>query len=541
MQLITVLPSALNEFVKLTAAKPTEANRLKRLARYMLGKYRSEEIPLDQDIEISAEHFRQQLDTQYLGDLKKFKAAGVIVSNEQYTPGMRSESGERLTLGQCKKYRFAPQYVFTDPDLVTITEKRKARFNTADPLIQATVPLLARLTLTLSAAGLRAYVRELVTDQFIRERCKVGEEIGQGFHYLAGDPIPKDLKLLLHIARRSGLELIQYREKCYLAPLDQFIARRVAETRTNYLDTLIRLKEIRKRPNIFCARNATNRRLDTNLTNIASVLLPLIRLDGERLVSIDLATSQFTILAHVIEQSFEAINNLGNENKLEKTLMCRTAKSPSKGLGSEIDLSTRTSPSFIDKEIISTINVTKFIEKSDEKCGVTCSIPSDLREFIDLTKSGIFYDRFADLLSADSGRTYTRYEAKKMMFITLFSAHRYNPSEKQLLAHYYPSLVTWTNEFKKLSIKYRLADGLPPAEARDKGNAALAVLLQNIESGIFIDQILARLLREGFRLFTKHDSILCKESDLDRVRAIVTQELDGAFGVGGYQLKIETV
>ena len=541
MKLQTALPGALAEFIRRAAKTKTAESKLTRLARYILGKYRSAEIPLDEPIEISVEHFRRQIGTHYLNDLNVFRAGGVIVSSRSYTVGTRNDRGERLTLGKCKTHHFAPEYVCSDPEIVTFNEQARARFDMTDPVIRSTVPILARLKLTLSETELRRYVKELVTDQYIRNRCRINEEIPPGYHYLKNDPVPKELKFLLHIARRSGLDLIQYREKCYLASADQFIERRVYDTRQNYLDALLRIKESRKRPALYCARNATNTRLDTNLTNLKSELLEIVRLDGERLGSIDLSNSQPVLLAHVIEQSFEYVNSLGNRNKLEKNLMCAPAKRTSYLKEQEKGLSTEFHQQSTDKEIISTINVTHFSKKNPENEDITCSIPNDLREYIELTKSGKFYEKFAELLSAEGGQVYTRAEAKRILFLTLFSAHRYNPPEKQLLARHYPSLVLWTNEFKRLSIAYKIAEGIPANVARDQGNARLAVMLQTIEAAIFIDTILERLLSEGFRCFTKHDSFLCKLSDLSKVTAIVTQELDDVLGAGEYQLKIETV
>jgi hypothetical protein len=539
MQLQTALPLRLAEFIRQAAKTKTEESRLTRLARYILGKYRYNQIPLEEPIEISAEHFRRQFDTQYIKELSIFRNAGVIVSSNTYTVGKRSAQGERLTLGKCKTHYFAPHFVFGDPEIVSFSEAARARFEMNDPVIRATVPLLARLKLTLSETELKRYVCDFVTRDYIRSRCRVNDEIAQGYHYLKNDKIPKDLALLRLSAERSGLDVIQYREKCYLAPLDQFIERRVYDTRANYLDALLRIKESRKRPAIYCARNDRNRRLDTNLTNLKNELLELIRLDGERLVSIDLKNSQPLLLTHLIEQSFEYVNAQNDKNILEKNVMRRASNDYVPLITEYIYLRENTNKLLTLREIISIINVTKFSQKSAKNGHITYSLPGDLREFCELTKNGKFYERFALLLGSEGKKIYTRNEAKKILFLTLFSAHRYNPEEKKLLAKYYPSLVIWTNEFKRLSIAYNAGEGKTGAEIRERGNAQLAVILQTIESGIFIDRILARLLSEGFRVFTKHDSVLCKESDLSKVSDIVIQELDQALGAGAYQIKIE--
>jgi hypothetical protein len=126
-----------------------------------------------------------------------------------------------------------------------------------------------------------------------------------------------------------------------------------------------------------------------------------------------------------------------------------------------------------------------------------------------------------------------------MMFLMLFSARGYNPPEKRLLAKHFPSLVLFANEFKRLMSGFYEGDGWEYHMAKDKGNAALAVILQQLESAIFIDCILTRLLKSGYRVFSKHDSILCKESDVEAVTAIVREELNRELGIDSYALKTE--
>ncbi len=179
-----------------------------------------------------------------------------------------------------------------------------------------------------------------------------------------------------------------------------------------------------------------------------------------------------------------------------------------------------------------------FSRKAGKKSDVTDYKPTDLDLFKKSTKQGTFYEDFQQILK-DQGQDYTRAEIKRMMFLLLFSARGYNPPEKRLLAKHFPSLVLFANEFKRLMLGFYEGDGLEPNQAKDKGNASLAVTLQRIESAIFIDCILTRLLKSGYRVFTKHDSILCKESDVAAVTAIVREELNRELGFGAYTLKTE--
>ena len=163
---------------------------------------------------------------------------------------------------------------------------------------------------------------------------------------------------------------------------------------------------------------------------------------------------------------------------------------------------------------------------------------SDLEEFKTATRAGNFYETFQQILKND-GQEYTRAEVKRMMFLLMFSAAGYNPAEKKLLAKYYPNLVCFANEFKRAFTDFYISEGMNYHEAKDKGNASLAVTLQQIESVIFIDCILTRLLKMGYRVFSKHDSILCKESDVPAVEAVVREVLDRELGIGTYTLKTE--
>ena len=552
MLLKSTLPNSLAEWIESEAQGSRDKDKLLRVALYMYRKYLWERLPFEEPIEISVEHWRGAIGTHYLPYLKRFKAAGIIQpvrrpdGREYYSPPPDGSDGDRL--GHCKRYFFNPQAIFTEAAIVEYNERAKKQFS-GEYTVRESVKLLSKIRLAISSDKIPSFVRELVTPEYIRERLKIGEEIPEGFYFYSfigpGGQVtpkkprrkesPRSREFLLEIASRNGAELMLYRERCYIGESRAFIRRRVEQTRAAYTEALIRLKEIRKRPNITCSRNATNSRLDTNLTNIKSGLLGLVRLDGERLVSIDLSNSQFTILAHLIELGLKYWAHLEEKHFSENHKVSREIAAARAGLAPyELvkDIN-------IFKETISHITVTHFLSKSTDKSLTTASLPSDLNEFINLTKNGQFYEKLAELMSADEKKAVTRGEAKKAMFLTAFSAHRYNPRPKQLLAEHYPSLVLFMNEFKKAMIGFYEGDGIDQGEARKQGNASLAVMLQAIESRIFIDGILTKLLRAGYRVFTKHDSVLCRESDSKAVEAIVRSELDAYLGAGNYRLKTE--
>jgi len=549
MQLVTVLPKGIAHAIGTNAKDRRQVDRAIKIMKYILGKYIHNEIDFDSPIEISREHFRKQIGTDYLRDLQVLCKAGIVSTNHAYTmPKRDRNTGEQIAKGQCKRYELNRDLVFTDPELFTYNETAKKLFDDSF-VVRQTVNLLARLTVTIDARNLNRVVTDLVTPKYILDRCKINDQIPGGAYQVKGTKHPISLARILEIAKRNRQDAILYRDHVYLTATAQWISDRVKDTRFVYLRSLQNLKDIRQRPNIYCKRNNTNQRLDTNLTNLKSEFIKYLRLDGERLVSIDLRNSQFTILARLIEVGqlySQSLDNkyFGEEKVKDNFNISETfaaAKCPSDrslvfygSLPGEPPLS---SYKHI-REVLSIINATGFNQKKGKKSDVTDYKPTDLELFKKSTKQGTFYDDFQQILK-DEGQDYTRDEIKRMMFLLLFSARGYNPPEKRLLAKHFPSLVLFANEFKRLMSGFYEGDGLEYHMAKDEGNAALAVTLQRIESAIFIDCILTRLLKSGYRVFTKHDSILCKESDVEAVTAIVREELDRELGIGAYTLKTE--
>ena len=549
MQLVTVLPKGIAYAIETNAKDRREAERLTRLTKYILGKYIADGIDFDSPIEISKAHFSNQVGSHYLRDLQVLRNADIVLSDDKYTlPKTDPKTGEQLAKGQCKRYQLNRDLVFSDPELVTYDEKAKKLFS-SEYVVKETVPLIAQLTVTIDARNLKRVVTDLVTRQYVLDRCKINDQIPGGAYQVKGTKHPISLARILEIAKQNRQDAILYRDRVYLATTEQWISDKVDQTRLIYLDALVKLKHIRQRPNIYCKRNDKNQRLDTNLTNLKSEFIQYLRLDGERLVSIDLCNSQFTILARLIEVGQLYAQSLDNKyfgkelvnNNLNISETFAAAKCPSErslvfygSLPGEPPLSSYQQI----REILSIINVNHFSRKTGQKSDVTDYKPTDLELFKKSTKQGTFYEDFQQILK-DQGQDYTRAEIKRMMFLLLFSARGYNPPEKRLLAKHFPSLVLFANEFKRLMSGFYEGDGLEYHMAKDEGNAALAVTLQRIESAIFIDCILTRLLKSGYRVFTKHDSILCKESDVAAVTAIVREELDRELGIGAYTLKTE--
>jgi hypothetical protein len=572
VQLITVLPTGIVGAIDAIATTKHQLGRFVKLLSYMLGKCLADKVDFDTPLEISKEHFRNQVGVHYLKDLQALCEAKIVTTNHEYTlPKTNQHTGEKIAQGQCKRYSFNQDLVFTSPDFVAYHEKTSKQFDTSF-VVRETVNLLARLSHIVDLRNLKRIVFENVNRDYVLERCKVDSAIPQGNYQIKGTKQIRSLAYILELATKNNQNAILYNKEIHLAELETWVSKTQNQIRTAHMEANIKLKNIRQRHNVYCKRNDRNRRLDTNLTNLKANSTPTsndgyfqyLRLDGERLWSIDKCNSQFTLLAKVIEiwQNANNQNFTNGQFKENSNLIgtCEAAKSSGDCFKDCRDKSKVSFNKYSYQHIIDSIpyiNVAHIHQKTGKKTAVTncnsnslCSQKkstkhsteklnmSDLEEFKTATRAGNFYETFQDILKSE-GQNYTRGQVKKMMFQTLFSAASYNPAEKQLLAKHFPNLVGFTNEFKRAWRDFYVDDGKDYNTARQLGKASLAVTLQQIESAIFIDCILTRLLKSGYRVFTKHDSILCKESDAAAVTAIVREELNRELGIGAYTLKTE--
>lgn len=144
------------------------------------------------------------------------------------------------------------------------------------------------------------------------------------------------------------------------------------------------------------------------------------------------------------------------------------------------------------------------------------SFSLDMEAFITECRECNLYEFVGEKLSL------SRREAKSACFEIFFSDPKYVNASKLMVSSLFPETVKWIDDFKLLN-----------------GYKAFPVMLQRIESHIFIDNILKELLYRGLPVLTKHDSVLCKQCDINKVRRIVSEHLDIWLGQGCYEIKVE--
>lgn len=256
----------------------------------------------------------------------------------------------------------------------------------------------------------------------------------------------------------------------------------------------------------FFKRNTTNKRLDSNLTNINKCMRFAIQGD---FVTIDLKNSQPLILSLLFKNLFNEIQgnkNIINENYNNTKIQNKTLLKSMQSLCSL----------FSCENIIKTFGNHVFSEFSKTHNFYKNSKYMSFSSFFNSCLDGTFYNRFIDFFCYDL----TRDDVKKIMFSVMFSKNKTDKNfipykkEKDLFSSIYPDISALITILKK------------------NDNSLLPILLQTIESKIFIDIICPLLYENGITpAFTIHDSVVVDAKDFDKSLEIIKNIFNDIFGV----------
>jgi hypothetical protein len=208
--------------------------------------------------------------------------------------------------------------------------------------------------------------------------------------------------------------------------------------------------------------------------------------EGKLLISIDLSCSQPFLLLALLNENFYKENNFNiTESVWQKLQKVKDLVEP---------------------------YINQYLSENDE----------ELERYRDMVIKGVLYDKMIKLCDKDVNRD----QIKEVLF-TIFYSSNYSKNE---------NTVNDKEIFKKLFPKiFGLIEILKKYE-----HNILAIILQSIESEIFLNRISKRITNEksNVPIFTIHDSIIVVENQKDYVKEIVYDEIFKAIGFAP-TLKIE--
>jgi hypothetical protein len=517
---VAVLPTKLvKEIESLGLSDLLKARAFKAIGLIM-KRCLNEEGSLDRFTGIPVEYWKKVLGAKYERVLFPLEFNVIIQRPKSYS----------TKWNVCKKCRINPELLNDDSITVSFEDDKKEKDNSYE--CKETRKVLRELQLDFRNAQIdvetyiqtRGFLEKVKFDVDIADskNLQVWTKADDGEwdkHFYSRD-------LAIMYARQAGKMLIQEKQEIFIEYKNVFLHNKRVQIRYSYIGALERFKN----KEFYAKITKTNGRLDSNLTTMPSRLLKYFTLEGEHLVGLDLKNSQFVFLASIIEgglfhKYIQAAQKMLQKSKMvglknpaaEKALYSKTSLMIGNG-GMEI-IEEREGRGERRRKLASTYMCAKSVVNEGVNEGLTLSFSSDLQQFLELAKNGNLYEYIRDELGLRPNNYKAgRAEAKQMMFEIFFSKHNARSEAKTRITSLFPTLIEMIKLFKQ-----------------EHGDNQFAIALQKKESEIFIGKILPELFRQGFKVLTKHDSVLCKRSDKDRVEAVMRLILDE--DLGEYQLK----
>ena len=270
MKQLTILPE--NICTKISTLAPPqsrEAKLMTRICSYMLGMYARRWIPFDEEIEVSKEHFRENVGVHYLDALQRLKRAGIVQTDELYYYPSEDDKSAGL-LGRCKRYKFDHELIFSDPVIIELDAKSAALHDRDDEVVKLTLPILRSIRLDIDKRSINAWLKSQVTETWVQSQCTPGHKLPEGKYKVRRVDYPLPLEKIKSMAGRREFWLYKD-ERVYIADgiykdLDTFVKLHTKELRHLYAAKVCELKNLRSNAAIYCSRNDRNRRLDHNIT-----------------------------------------------------------------------------------------------------------------------------------------------------------------------------------------------------------------------------------------------------------------------------------
>jgi hypothetical protein len=304
----------------------------------------------------------------------------------------------------------------------------------------------------------------------------------------------------------------------YYLGLRHIIDRKVDKTKAldRYNSAVIGVDKMADANHYFSV-DSTAGRLHTNYTSMPSELRNFTKYDGKELVSLDFKNSQPVMSTLLFAPQFWVKNEtLDVQNKKNETIFNDLGVNYSVldpdffnfyDLSSKflpiLNISTYTTSTYASPLMLAEMGTP--IETEDVGTYITEVLKGNLYEYVE--------ERVKEL-KGDYG-VRTRKEIKVMMFTIMFSGNKKSSPVKDLFKQLFPSVYTMFAFIKRTK------------------KELLPIMLQTIESMLFLDRIAGRIAKERpeLTIFTIHDSITTTLGNEAYVKRIMVEETIKAIGV----------
>lgn len=303
-------------------------------------------------------------------------------------------------------------------------------------------------------------------------------------------------------AEKRNLQLFYFKDSFFIADAREFLKQKADFLRYNYLREVSKISKLQLQDR----RSSVNLRLHNYLVNFPSHLLLYISLNNRTIVQFDLKTSQFLLLANLINVY---LNEGGKA--LIKRFKYKQTQAYLRRFIAVLDRNSKMMPK-------------KGIDFKAKNPVILSN--SDILLFI----LNVFFDDFYTVVQKHLNLA-DRDIAKQTLFTLLFRKNNKSNKLIEMLCERYPTLIAIIAEFKNKSMNEE-----KKTDEYNSDDNNLAIFLQCVESEIFIDNILVQLRLAGIPCFSRHDSI-CVASGYEEA---VEEKIKLVFSDLGFQLKLKS-
>jgi hypothetical protein len=300
----TTLPTKLIEDIELLQlTKPTYNKVLKLIDVIKKKSYQGDSKLYTSYIPLSSTYLIKALGVEYNKITNKLVNTNILRRNDSYIVGKK-----------CKQYAINSKY-FINKEMETKSIQYEIKTDWELTKEEKELDKLFRKDF----GSLKIVINKLytLTDNAISKLSindfRVNEQILEGsfeLHRENGYSGYITRAKALELAKKLNVSVIQNKKKFYLMDETEFINAKKNTLTLAYYDSIDKINKKYYR----ARRNNTNGRLDTNITNMCTLLIDEVANDND-LVNIDLANSQFAVLSYILPD-----NITGNDVDLFKEL-----------------------------------------------------------------------------------------------------------------------------------------------------------------------------------------------------------------------------
>lgn len=283
MKRYIVLPVDLLQKLKALELPRKQMNKAIKLMGMMLNRANRDSLLMTEYIDLPKNYLREVFGSYKW--LKNLKDENILQTNEKYHTG------------QSKRYRINPDLLL-DKFISCSYEEQLHICGTKHlkPFVVADFK-----GLTINHENLIRITDEYA-DSIEQSDFRINHQIDNDFFEVIdrkyGTKRMTTLKRAIEVATARGMVVIKDRNKYYIDYFDGFFREKRRAIRFHYKKAIDKLH----RGIYYVHRNTTNKRLDTNITNLCEVLTKQI-VEDNNLCSLDLSNSQFAIFCHLYQQA----------------------------------------------------------------------------------------------------------------------------------------------------------------------------------------------------------------------------------------------